>query len=178
MRTVKVSADVFALIWSLRQEGEESEDQILLRILGGTGTGKMRAQRSVANLTAKQNARGTESKPEATDSGAQLREFRHEYWWQVIEQALDKLGQPSRVEAICAEVREICRATHKRIPREFEATVRATLGDNSSDSDKHKGARDIFTQPYGKHTAVWALRRWFENRSADDAQPLNRQRPN
>lgn len=34
LKTVEVSADVFARVWSLRQSGEESEDQILRRVLG------------------------------------------------------------------------------------------------------------------------------------------------
>lgn len=33
MRTIEISTEVFARIWSLRQDGEESEDAILRRIL-------------------------------------------------------------------------------------------------------------------------------------------------
>jgi len=33
-RTISVSTDVFATIWASRQEGEESEDAILRRVLG------------------------------------------------------------------------------------------------------------------------------------------------
>ncbi len=33
-RTITVSTDVFAAIWATRQEGEDSEDDILRRILG------------------------------------------------------------------------------------------------------------------------------------------------
>ncbi|WP_298936872.1 hypothetical protein [uncultured Ruegeria sp.] len=33
-RTIPVSTDVFAAIWAQRQDGEESEDRILRRILG------------------------------------------------------------------------------------------------------------------------------------------------
>ena len=35
MRTIQVSTSVFARIWAVRQEGEESEDAILNRLLGG-----------------------------------------------------------------------------------------------------------------------------------------------
>jgi len=34
VRTFNVSTDVFAKIWAMREEGEETEDQILRRILG------------------------------------------------------------------------------------------------------------------------------------------------
>ena len=34
MRTLTVSTDVFARIWALREEGEDTEDQILRRVLG------------------------------------------------------------------------------------------------------------------------------------------------
>lgn len=35
MRTIQISTSVFARIWAARQEGEESEDAILSRLLGG-----------------------------------------------------------------------------------------------------------------------------------------------
>ena len=35
MRTIQISTSVFARIWAARQEGEESEDAILNRVLGG-----------------------------------------------------------------------------------------------------------------------------------------------
>ena len=34
MRSITVTTDVFARIWSLRQPGEDTEDAILTRILG------------------------------------------------------------------------------------------------------------------------------------------------
>ena len=36
MRTIDISTDVFAAIWALRQNGEESEDAILKRVLVGS----------------------------------------------------------------------------------------------------------------------------------------------
>jgi hypothetical protein len=53
----------------------------------------------------------------------------------------------------------ICRLVDRHMPHEIEATVRGTLEDNSSDSDRYKGVRDIFCMPNGKHTGIWALRR-------------------
>ena len=34
MRSINVSTEVFAKLWSLRQEGEETEDDVLRRVLG------------------------------------------------------------------------------------------------------------------------------------------------
>ena len=34
MRSINISTDVFAKIWSLRQNAEDTEDAILRRILG------------------------------------------------------------------------------------------------------------------------------------------------
>jgi hypothetical protein len=46
MRDIRVSTDVYAAIWSSRLEGEETEDAILLRILGrrGESQGKLRLE--------------------------------------------------------------------------------------------------------------------------------------
>ena len=43
MRTIGVSTVVFAAIWALRQEGEETEDAILRRILKADPLGKEKA---------------------------------------------------------------------------------------------------------------------------------------
>jgi hypothetical protein len=53
----------------------------------------------------------------------------------------------------------VCRDLDRRMPQELEATVRGTLEDNSSDSERFKGVRDIFCMPQGKHAGVWSLRR-------------------
>jgi hypothetical protein len=85
--------------------------------------------------------------------------LRHAYWWQVVEFVLDKLGRPSSLSEIYRAVTAVCKDLDRRIPRELEATVRGTLEDNSSDSDRFKGVRDIFYMPDGKHSGVWALRK-------------------
>jgi len=35
-RTISVSTEVFAKIWSLREDGEDTEDAVLLRVLSAT----------------------------------------------------------------------------------------------------------------------------------------------
>jgi hypothetical protein len=60
MRSITISTEVFARIWSLRQQGEETEDAILRRVLPGTmneasevaiiSEGTMRDRRSGANF--------------------------------------------------------------------------------------------------------------------------------
>ncbi len=141
MRQISVSTEVFSLIWAARKPGEESENDILLRILSKKETEKPKEP--------KMNATGL----------SDLAAMRDAYWWQVVQCAMERLGRPSSLSEIYGAVKAVCETSGKRMPQELEATVRGTLEDNSSDSDRFKGVRDIFCMPDGKHTGVWALRR-------------------
>lgn len=79
-------------------------------------------------------------------------------WREIVAKALSNLGGKAHLSKIYEEVRKICIAIGKAIPKALEQTVRGTLEVNSSDSDNHKGARDIFYMAEGKGAGVWALR--------------------
>ena len=140
MRQIEVSTDVFGLIWAARQSGEESENEILLRILSKISTEIKPVKEP------KKMSQGSVS-------------LGHAYWWQVVEYVMEQIGKPAPLAEIYRSVADVCRENNRRMPQELEATVRGTLEDNSSDSDRYKKVRDIFCMPEGKHTGVWALRR-------------------
>jgi hypothetical protein len=150
MRQISVSTEVYSLIWGARLPGEESEDEILLRLLSSPKPSLPKASNFQPNPQ------------ESKMSGVNLSmptSLHHAYWWQVVEFVLEQLGRPSSLSEIYRGVVAVCEACDRRMPQEIEATVRGTLEDNSSDSDRFKHVRDIFCMPEGKHTGVWALRR-------------------
>jgi hypothetical protein len=91
--------------------------------------------------------------------GRAVASLGHAYWWQVVEYVMQTIGRPATLAEIYRGVAEVCRDHQRRMPQELEATVRGTLEDNSSDSDRYKRVRDIFCMPDGKHSGVWALRK-------------------
>ncbi|MBZ9940342.1 hypothetical protein LB533_04410 [Mesorhizobium sp. BR1-1-13] len=143
MRTIDVSVDVFALIWSRRQDGEETEDQILRRILAG-GMRENPPNREV----------GARHVITSTNSGVTA----NSKWWEVIEYSLVRLGGESSLGEIYKTVEQISNEIGKRTPPSLEAAIRGTLEDNSSDSDRYKEVRDVFAMPRGKHAGYWSLR--------------------
>jgi hypothetical protein len=139
MRQIEVSTEVFGLIWAARQPGEETESDILLRILSKKST-------------------VIEPVRESKKMSQHSMSLGHAYWWQVVEHIMQGIGRPASLAEIYRAVAEVCKENNRRMPQELEATVRGTLEDNSSDSDRYKKVRDIFCMPEGKHTGIWALR--------------------
>lgn len=194
MRQITVSTDVFSLLWAARQPGEESENDILLRLLSDTPelpaasqaeqgllSGKppeppassqadaLKVAYAARALKAEHGLLSDTPEPPAAEQAAQgpsisarshavPPSLRHAYWWQIVEYVLKKLGRPSSLSEIYRGVTTVCRDLDRRMPQELEATVRGTLEDNSSDSERFKGVRDIFCMPRGKHAGVWSLR--------------------
>jgi hypothetical protein len=99
----------------------------------------------------RQAQRGIQEEPADSSDGS---------WRADIEAALDKvdLGAGATLDRIYDEVRAIRSAAERSTPPSFEATVRRTLEDNSSDSDNYRG-KDIFYMVEGKGRGVWGLRR-------------------
>lgn len=144
MRQIPISTDVFSLIWSNRLPGEESENDILLRLLS-------KEIPKESEIIKKQPL-------EELNMSSVPVNLRHGYWWEVIEFVLEKIGRPASLTEIYRGVISVSKTLDKPMPREIEATVRGTLEDNSADSDRYKKVRDIFCMPEGKHSGVWALR--------------------
>lgn len=151
MRSIDVSTQVFSLIWSNRGPAEESEDQILLRIL---------SERSIKRGQEPPVVPFDQERLEGEQKMIQsIGVSRHSAWWQVIEAGLKRIGGEGSLSEVYGSVREIALGIGKHVPPSFEAATRGTLEDNSSDSDRWKKVRDVFCMPRGKHTGYWALRK-------------------
>jgi hypothetical protein len=95
--------------------------------------------------------RSNQPAPEVSSDGS---------WCDDIEVALDRIdiGSGAPLERIYEEVRAIRSGAGRSVPQSFDATVRRTLEDNSSDSENYR-AKDIFYMVEGKFRGVWGLRR-------------------
>lgn len=143
-REILISTEVFSLIWRNRLPGEESESEILLRLLSKPSE---QEQIGVGNQAAG-----------SADMDIVPASLRHAYWWEVVKFVLEKFGRPASLTEIYREVNNVCKGLNRPMPKEIEATIRGTLEDNSADSDRYKNVRNIFRMPHGKHSGVWALR--------------------
>lgn len=142
MRTISITTEVFSMIWANRIDGEESENTILLRLL--------KSRNTLAAIDA------TPIKFERTkDVPSHLRDAS---WWKVIKHVLErKPNHEASLGEIYKGVKDICEAVGRKAPG--DATIRGTLENNSSDSDKHTGVRNVFCMPKGKGAGVWGLRK-------------------
>lgn len=151
MRTIDVSTEVFARIWALRADGEESEDVILSRVLQ---RGSSQAA-PVASLTPGPNA--MPATPKAFyDRGP--RTWTQPTWATDLAEVLIGLGGRARLPQIYEAVEKLRRKEGRSVPPQLGATVRRTLENHSSDSHNYRGGADLFCMPEGKGAGVWALR--------------------
>ncbi len=137
MRQIQISTETFARIWALRAEKEESEDQILSRVLPRLGQSALKTKAS-RQEPAIGNIKG----------GGKMR------WVDDIVTALKRLGGQASLDEIYRTTKSIRQDSGRSLPRTFEAVVRRTLEDHSSDSANHR-AEDLF-RIVGRGT--WALR--------------------
>ena len=85
-------------------------------------------------------------------------------WIDDIVQAMQNLGGQAKYEELYEEVRKV---RSQPLTKEWEATVRGTVENHSSDSDNYQDARtDYFRSVYGKGKGVWALREEYRNESS------------
>jgi hypothetical protein len=135
MRPILVSTDVFSAVWSHRVAGEETEDEILRRLLVG-GVSKTETQ---------------------TDTGSR-RERRKVLWRDDVRTALQQLGGSAPLESIYRQVKEIRLRAGRRIPISIDAIVRRELEYNSSDSESYTRRYDWFYSVNGIGAGVWGIR--------------------
>jgi hypothetical protein len=136
MRAIDVSTDVFSAIWRHRIDGEETEDEILRRILVRKGTPKG----------------GSESAEERS------RERVKVLWRDDVRAALERLGGSAPLESIYRTVKEIRLRDGRRIPVSIEAIIRRELEYNSSDSESYTEKHDWFYSVDGIGAGVWGIR--------------------
>jgi hypothetical protein len=143
-RTISVSTDVFAKIWSLREEGENTEDAVLRRVLATTPRRKKLGDRAVG-LERTVRLSPTTGPASVT-------------WRDDVQAALERLNGRAHLSKIYNEVRVTRKATGRSVPVSFEPVVRRTLEENSSESQVYRGGPDLFYMPEGKGAGIWALR--------------------
>lgn len=143
MRTIDVSTDVFSAIWRHRIDGEETEDEILRRILVSKGTAGKRSK----------------------ITEGRSRERAKVLWRDDVRMALERLGGSAPLESIYRTVKEIRLGEGRRIPASIDAIIRRELEYNSSDSESYTKKNDWFYSVDGIGAGVWGLREGFAVRS-------------
>lgn len=138
MRTIEISTDVFSLIWAARQPGEESEDQILLRIL--------------LNKQPREPKAATRPAPSTKPKGEKV------LWRDDIVDALRRLGGEADLHEIYRVVTDIRDEAGRSLPPSVDAVIRRELENNSSDSESFTGHRNLFRSVNGIGGGRWALR--------------------
>lgn len=139
MRSIEISTEVFAKIWSQRIAGEESENVILTRLLGLKA-----AVHSEKNLNEK--------------SSLKSKFITAALWRQDVREGLRQLGGAGHLKEIYEVVRAIRREHGRSVPANLEAIIRRELEYNSSDASTYQGKRDWFRSVNGIGSGNWALR--------------------
>lgn len=147
MKTIEVSTEVFARIWALRAEREETENDILKRILTLKSS-----EKNVLEPT-----RGDDAPKSFYDRGP--RTWSQPTWATDLAEVLTARGGRARLNLIYEDVERLRRSAGRSLPKSLEATVRRTLENYSSDSHNYTGGADLFCMPDGKGAGVWALRK-------------------
>lgn len=144
MRSIEVDTDVFARIWAHRTPGEESENEILRRLLGA------------------KSARGfkeaEECKVAEGDGTVTKMPNVRTRWRDDVRQALEQLGGTATLAEIYDQVRSIRRRASRTLPPTTDDIIRRELENNSSDSHAFTGKRDWFTPAQRKGAGIWSLR--------------------
>ncbi|MBO6673861.1 MAG: hypothetical protein JJ908_07150 [Rhizobiales bacterium] len=130
MKTISVSADVYAAIWRNHRQGEETEDEILKRLLLAN-----------RNLEARPAARRRKTK-----------------WIEDVVTGLGRIDGAGHLAAIYDAVLAVRKENGHRIPVSAEAIIRRILEENSSQTESFKGKQDLFVAPNGVGAGYWALR--------------------
>jgi len=132
MRTIEISTKVFAEIWARRIDGEETENDVLERLL-------------LAPVVI--------NPPQVVEK-EEVEMFGKIRWVDDIIAALRDLGGEATLADIYDAVRIRRKTGGRSITREYKATIRRTLEDHSSDSANHR-SDDLFALI---DRGIWALR--------------------
>ncbi len=146
MREIKVDMDVFAAIWKRRVAGENSENEILRRLLLSEPSD---GQQVVLTKEEVKNSKMPEENAMRYKTIGKVR------WVDDIRAALMELGGQASLHEIYKKVKDIRVRSGRSWTAAAEATIRRTIEDHSSDSENFRGD-DIFKK-VGR--GEWALRR-------------------
>lgn len=139
MRQIDVEIDVFSMIWTERLPGENSENEVLRRIL---------LERKSPQLDTKMEPEGPEVIQTATREVGKVR------WIDDVVSAFEALGGEASLEQIYKQVRSQRIKGNRSRPKSLDAIVRRSIEEQSSDSESHKGP-DLFVHV---DRGVWKLR--------------------
>ena len=156
-RTIEISTDVYARIWALRHDGEESESDILWRVLGDPGANSGSDLVAVnPTIRTERSMLPVQNPATYTDRGPKT--WSQPTWATDIADVLKQAGGRLRLNQLYNRVEKFRQAANRTVPRSLEATIRRTLENHSSDSKNYTGGADIFFMPEGKGAGFWALR--------------------
>ncbi|WP_448581770.1 hypothetical protein [Thermaurantiacus sp.] len=170
MREILVSVDVFAAIWALRRPGEQTENDVLRRILGvkplvADSNRGLPVENPSARLQERSaldiaptiddhlEGKSSELKGRVETFGGEVGMGKVR-WVDDIHKAFYDLGGRASLHAIYKHVAAQRRAAGRSVPKTLEATIRRTIEDHSSDSANFRGV-DLFAK-VGR--GEWALR--------------------
>ncbi len=137
MRNIEISTEVFVLIWAKRIDGEENENSILIRILGGKNP----------------LAAGSVDRVDGRKRRSEVK------WRDDVVAALKKLGGEASLAEIYDCVRSIRKAGSRTLPVSTDAVIRRELENNSSDSESFTGNFDLFYSVDGIGSGIWGLKK-------------------
>jgi hypothetical protein len=152
MPTIQIDPDVMSLIWGLRKAHEESETDILRRVL--TDWSVKGANSSPIPLEKELNTSIAKATTVLEDRNDRMSTYGKIRWVDDVKDALCQLGGAAALHEIYKQVRRIRREGGRSTPTTLEATIRRTIEDHSSDSDNFRGD-DIFKKV---SRGYWALR--------------------
>ena len=129
-RQIQVDIAVYAAIWRNHSSGDQSENDILRRVLAVGRTPSETKQTS-----------GERKK-----------------WVDDVLEGILSLGGKGYYSEIYESVKAARIRNGSRIPKSFQAIIRREIEYHSSDSDAYLGKRDLFTAPKGLGAGYWAVR--------------------
>ena len=159
MREIKVDMDVFAAIWKQRVAGENSENEILRRLLLNEPYSDQQGS------PVKKEVKNSRIHDENALQYQTMGKIR---WVDDIKAALIELGGEATLQEIYKKVKDIRLRSGRSWTAAAEATIRRTIEDHSSDSENFRGD-DIFKK-IGR--GKWALR--LPSFALNDSSPPRR----
>lgn len=147
MRSIEVNTTVYSAIWALRKEGEESENDILARVL-----------RKEIPATSMAKSLHEPNQPNKSYFNRGPRTWSQPTWATDLAEVLDELGGKAPLQDIYQAVRTKRTVEGRSVPPSLTATVRRTLENHSSDSHNYTGGADLFAMAEGKGAGIWSLR--------------------
>lgn len=153
MRQIEVSANVFSIIWKARIDGEENEDQILLRLLTDSDLYIPKSQTKKQPRNTILNQKNDDGDLKIT--GNHRRKIR---WVDDIYETLQNLGGTARLSKIYYEVVKVRKTAGRSVPKAVNGTIRRTLEDHCRASANFRGV-ELFEMPEGHGAGLWAIKR-------------------